>query len=299
MAVKDNTTKMANMSSVNVREIDFVTRFDRNWRALMDIMGVSRPIRKTNGTKLVSRVASVTLQSGTVAEGDEIPYSLATVTEVPYADITLNKYAKAVSMEAIAKYGYDIAIEKTDDEFLNELQSHVMDQFYTYLTGDQAGKLTDTAETFQMALAKAKGMVLNAFQNMHRTATEVVAFVNVLDAYEYLGSAAISVQTTSGLTYLENFMGYRTVFLCGSEQIARNTVIAIPRENIDLYYIDPSDSEFARAGLAFTVDGETNLLGFHTEGKYSHAVSEAYAVLGMVLFAEYLNGIAQITVESA
>lgn len=294
MAVKQNTTVMANMASVNPREIDFVTRFERNWRALMDIMGISRPIRKVNGTKLVSRVASVTLQSGAVAEGDEIPYSQATVTEVPYADITIEKYAKAVSIESISKYGYDIAIEKTDDEFLNELQSVVMAKFYTYLG---TGTLTDTATTFQSALAKAKGKVLNAFQNMHRTATEVVAFVNVEDMYDYLGTAPITVQTQSGITYLEKFMGYRTVFLCGSDQIASGTVIAVPRENIDLYYIDPSDSDFARAGLQFTTDGETNLIGFHTEGKYSHAVSEAYAIMGMVLFAEYLNGIAVITVQ--
>ncbi|MBR2679464.1 MAG: hypothetical protein IKE23_01650, partial [Exiguobacterium sp.] len=271
MAVKTNTTLMANYATVNPREIDFVTRFERNWRALMDIMGISRPIKKVNGTKLVSRVASVTLQSGAVAEGDEIPYSQATVTETPYADITIEKYAKAVSIESIAKYGYDVAIEKTDDEFLNELQSTVLSKFYTYI---QTGTLTDnTMATFQEALAKAKGAVLNAFSNMNRTCTEVVGFVNVEDAYEYLGTASISVQTQSGLTYLENFMGYRTVFLCGSNQIPSGTVIAIPRENLDLYYIDPSDSDFARAGLQFTTDGVTNLLGFHTEGKYSHAVS--------------------------
>lgn len=292
MAVKQNTTVMANYATVNPREIDFVTRFERNWRALMDIMGISRPIKKVNGTKLVSRVASVTLASGAVAEGDEIPYSSATVTETPYADITIEKYAKAVSIESIAKYGYDVAIEKTDDEFLNELQSAVLSKFYTYI---QTGSLTAHVSSFQEALAKAKGAVLNAFSNMSRTCTEVVGFVNVEDAYAYLGTAPISVQTTSGLTYLENFMGYRTVFLCGSNQIPSGTVIAIPRENLDLYYIDPSDSDFARAGLQFTVDGVTNLLGFHTEGKYSHAVSEAYAIMGMVLFAEYLNGIAVYT----
>ena len=293
MAVKNNTTKMAQFASVNPREIDFVTRFEKNWRALMDIMGISRPIRKENGTKLVSRIASVTLQKGAVAEGDEIPYSLATVTETPYSDITIEKYAKATTLEAIAKYGYDIAIEKTDDEFLNELQSVVMSKFYTYLL---TGTLTGTASSFQEGLAKAKGKVLNEFQNMHRTATEIVGFVNVEDAYDYLGTASVTVQTQSGLTYLENFLGYRTVFLLGSNQIASGTIVAVPRENIDLYYIDPSDSDFARAGLQFTTDGETNLLGFHTEGKYSHALSEAYAIMGMTLFAEYLNGIAVITV---
>ena len=293
MAVKTNTIVTTDYT-VNPREIDFVTRFGRNWRALMDIMGVSRPIKKVNGTKLVSRIASVTLASGSVTEGDEIPYSEASVVESPYSDITIEKYAKGVTLESIAKYGYDVAIEKTDDEFLNELQATVLNKFYTYLGN---GTNTATVSTFQEGLAKAKGLLLNEFQNMHRTATEIIAFVNVEDAYDYLGTASISVQTQSGLTYLENFLGYKTVFLCGSDMVASGTIYAVPRENIDLYYIDPSDSDFARAGLQFTTDGDTNLIGFHTEGKYSHAVSESYAIMGMVLFAEYLNGIAVITVQ--
>jgi hypothetical protein len=64
-------------------------------------------------------------------------------------------------------------------------------------------------------------------------------------------------------------------------------------ENIVLYYVDPADSDFAKAGLVYaTGNGETNLIGFHTQGNYSTAVSEAFAVMGMTLFAEYLDAIA-------
>ena len=38
-------------------------------------------------------------------------------------------------------------------------------------------------------------------------------------------------------------------------------MIALPVENIDLYYVDPSDSDFAKLGLNYTVKGETNLIG--------------------------------------
>lgn len=290
MAVKENTTMQANMSAVTVRAIDFVSRFQRNWDALRDIMGISRPIRKQPGTMLYSRTASVTLQSGAVAEGDEIPYSLATVTETPYADITIEKYAKAVSIEAINKYGYDVAIEKTDDAFLNELQTNVMGRFYTYLTTTATEV---QAESFQSALAKAKGSVVNEFQSLNLTASEVVGFANTLDVYDYLGAAPITVQSQFGFNYIRDFMGYRVVFLLPEEQIPRGSVIAVPVENIDLYYIDPSDSDFARAGLEYVTAGETNLIGLHIEGKYSHAVSETYALLGMVLFAEYTDGIVE------
>ena len=77
--------------------------------------------------------------------------------------------------------------------------------------------------------------------------------------------------------------------------VARNTVIATPVENMDLYYIDPSDSDFAKLGLNYTTQGETNLIGFHAQGNYGTAVGESYAIMGMALWAEYIDGIAKIT----
>ena len=91
-------------------------------------------------------------------------------------------------------------------------------------------------------------------------------------------------------------MGYSTVFLLSDEEIARGKVIATPVENIALYYVDPSESDFAKAGLAYRTAGETRLIGFHTQGNYNTAVSECFAIMGMTLFAEYLDGIAVVTV---
>ena len=289
---KANLTKMANIST-SVREQDFVTVFNDNWDALRKIMGIMRPIRKAPGTKLVSSVASVTLQSGTVGEGEEIPYSLATVVPVAYGDITIEKYAKAVSIEAVAKYGAAVAIQKTDDAFLNELQKIVLARFYTFLN---TGALTAVAGSWKAALAKAKGIVLDKFNKMRKTVTEVVGFANVLDLYDYLGAADITVQTAFGLTYVQNFMGYSTLFLLSEPDVPRGTVIAVPVENIDLYYIDPGDSEFAQLGLEYTVQGETNLIGFHAQGNYNTAVGEVFALMGMALWAEYLDGIAVVSV---
>jgi hypothetical protein len=75
-------------------------------------------------------------------------------------------------------------------------------------------------------------------------------------------------------------------------------VLATPIENIDLYYIDPSDSDFAKLGLQYTVAGQTNLIGFHAQGNYNTAVGESFALMGMALWAEYLDGIAKITVSA-
>ena len=285
---------MTNDIQVTAREIDFVTRFERNWQHLRDILGIMRPIKKQPGAVLKSKYAEGTLQSGLVGEGEEIPYSKFTVKEKTYAEMTIEKYAKAVSIEAIKDHGYENAVQMTDDEFLFQLQTDVTGRFYDYL---KTGTLTSTETTFQMALAMAKGRVENKFKQMHRNVTGVVGFVNILDVYEYLGAAEITIQNQFGFQYMKDFMGFNTIFLLSDSEISRGQVIATPVENIVLYYVDPNESDFARAGLVYTVSGETNLIGFHTQGNYHTAVSEAFAVMGLTLFAEYIDAIAVITID--
>jgi len=284
-----NLTKSANI--ITVREVDFVSRFTSNWDDLRELMSISRLVQKTPGTILKSKYAEVTLQSGTVGEGEVIPYSQAEVKEKTYAPIVLNKYKKAVSAEAIADHGYDAAVQMTDDQFLVELQDVVLDRFIAYI---QTGSLVRAAATFQAALAKAQGEVRNKWKKMKKGITEVVGFCNILDAYDYLGAANITVQTAFGMTYIENFLGYSRLFL--SSYIPSGKVVALPVENLILYYINPADTDFARAGLNFRVDGETPLLGFHVDGNYNTLVSESTALMGMVLFAEYLDGIAVVDI---
>ena len=294
MAAKTNVTTSAQFTT-SAREVDFVSRFSDNWDALRNIMGIMRPIRKAPGTKLVSYKASVDggLKGGTVAEGDEIPFTKMKVEPVAYGDIDIDKYAKSVTIESVAKYGADVAVEKTDEAFLVALQNKVLTDFYTFLG---TGTLKVTEKTWQRALAMAKGKVLDKFAGLDKDVTEVVGFANIIDAYDYLGDKEITVQTMFGINYVENFMGYRTLFLLPEKYIASKKVIALPVENIDLYYVDPSDSDFAKLGLNYTVKGETNLIGVHVDGDYSRATGDMYAIMGMKLWAEYLDGIAVATV---
>ncbi len=296
MAAKDNLTTTAQFT-VAAREVDFVTRFAQNWDALRTIMGIMRPIRKTPGTKLVSYKAEVegSLEGGsTVAEGDEIPFTKLKVSPVSYDDIQIYKHAKSVPIEAVAKYGAEVAVQRTDKAFLNAIQNKILGDFYTFL---KSGSLTLTEKTWQRALAMAKGKVLAKFAKMNLDVTEVVGFANIEDAYSYLGDKDITIQTMFGINYIQNFLGYKTLFLLPENYIETNQVIAVPVENIDLYYIDPADSDFAQLGLEFRVDGETNLIGVHVEGDYSRVTGDMFAIYGMKLWAEYIDGIAVATVE--
>ena len=293
MPAKDNLIKQSDIT-ITAREVDFVSRFTQNWDSLREIMGIMRPIEKQPGTVLKSYTAELTLEDGDVGEGEEIPYSHATVTPVSYADITLKKYAKAVSIEAVTKYGAAVAVQKTDQAFLNELQGEVLDSFYVFL---QTGTLTSTQTSFQKAIAMAIGMVTDKFKKMRKDSSEIIVFVNTLDYYNYLGTAEISTQTQAGMTYIKNFMGASTVIL--SSEIPEGQIIATPSENIDLYYVDPSNSDFAQLGLSYTTQGETNLIGFHASGNYNTAVGESFAIMGMTLWAEYLDGIAVVSFGDA
>lgn len=279
-------------NDVTAREVDFVTRFADNWEALRNILGIMRPIRKAPGTQLISYTAEVALENGDVAPGNVIPYSKTTITQAAKGDLEIKKYAKAVPIEDVNKYGAAIAVEKSDDAFLTKLQNEVLNNFYTFLN---TGTLTGEAATWQAALAKAQGEVLNKFASMQKDVTSVVGFANILDAYDYLGAAEITVQTRFGVQYVEDFLGYSVLFLLPAPCVARGTVLATAVENMDLYYIDPSDSDFAKLGLNYTTQGETNLIGFHAQGNYGTAVGESYAIMGMALWAEYLDGIAKIT----
>ena len=293
MASKANLTMSANIE-VKAREIDFVTRFGDTWESLREILSIMRMIRKDNGTVLKTKSASIVLQDGKVGEGEEIPYSLASVEETPYGEITIEKYAKAVSSEAVDENGAEAAINMRDEEFLNELQGNVLDRFYAHLAN---GTLKGDEATFQMAVAMAIGKVKDKFKKMRKNHSKIVVWVNTLDAYKYLGAAELTVQSAFGIDYVENFMGADKMIL--SSEIAEGKVIATPVDNIICYYVDPSNSGFRKLGLEYTVSGETPLIGFHASGNYNTAVGESFALMGLTLLTEYLDAIAVISITGA
>lgn len=263
-------------------------------QALLDVMGITRMIKKANGSVLRVKKVSGTLQNGNVAEGDEIPLSQYKVEEKDFDTIRIEKYRKGVSLEAIAEKGYDAAVDQTDAEFKADLQNKILDKFYTQL---KMGSLAGHENTWQMAVAMAIGRVKNKFEKMKRTATGTAVWVNTLDVYKYVGAADITMQTAFGMSYIKNFLGADICFI--SSQIPENTVIATPLNNLIAYYVDPADSEFVKAGLAYTVDSETGFIGFHAQGTYERAISDMFAIMGVRLFAEYLDAIAYIAVGSS
>ena len=95
-----NLIKAAQMA--RVREVDFVSQFAHNSLAkFLEVLGVTRKIPMMEGTTMYVYSTTGTLQSGAVAEGAVIPLSQYTTTKTAVGEITLNKWRKAASAEAI------------------------------------------------------------------------------------------------------------------------------------------------------------------------------------------------------
>lgn len=290
MAVTPNTVTTDNFN-LQARAVDLADRFDTNWEALREILGIMRPIRKAPGTRLVSYKATVAMNETAHVEGDEVPLSSVSLEEVAHKDITLKPDRKRVTAESVAKYGAKLAVQRTDDAFLNEIQGGILDEFYAFAL---TGALNDSFDTFQMAVAMSVAMVKDKFKKMRLNYSNVVVFVNTLDVGRYQGAANITVQTKAGIEYVKDFVGVDTMIV--SSEIPEGTVVAIPVDNIIMYYIDPSDAEFQELGLVYqTGFGETNLIGVAKTGEYGRVSGETHVLHGITLWAEYLDGIAVVT----
>lgn len=299
MAVKEGLMTTTQLTGAKVREIDIASRFGDQWDALRAIWGIMRPIRKVPGTKLTSYKVELDggLKGGdTVGEGEEIPLTKVKFTPVAYSDVVFHKYLAETTIEAVDRYGGDDAVEKSDNEIVVSITKKILEKFYAFLL---TGTLTRNEPTWQRALAMAKGSVLDKFAEMDKAITDIVGFANLMDLYDYLGDKDITVQTAFGLNYVKDFLGYSTLFLLPDKYIPKGKVVATPVENIVLYYADPSESDYAKLGLNFTVQGETNLIGVHIKGDYRHVTGYMTAIYAMQLWAEYLDGIAIVTVGNA
>lgn len=287
MAAETNLIKKEDLA--RAREVEFVEMFGYSIKKLVEALGVTRKIPKTAGAVLKSYKATGTLEDGTVAEGETIPLSKYKTVATNYAEITLKKWRKATSAEAIVEKGFDQAVEMTTDEMLKDVQRGIRKDFFTFLaTG--TGKASGT--TFQAALAQAWGQLQVLFEDDEISA---VYFMNPLDVADYLSTAQISLQTAFGMTYIENFLGLGTVILNSS--VPKGTIYATAKDNLVLYYIPVNGADLQEA-FAFTSDN-TGYIGIHESSDYDNMTAKDTVVSGIVLFAERLDGVVVSTIGDA
>lgn len=279
MAAEANLIKKADLA--RAREIEFTYNFSEGVRKLMEALGVTRKIAKQAGTVLKAYKASGTLENGAVAEGDTIPLSKYKTDPVSLGEITLKKWRKATSAEAIVERGYDQAVEMTTDRMLRDVQKAIRADLFTFLatgTGKASGA------DFQAVLAQAWGQLQVKYED---DAIQAVYFVNPLDIADYLAEASITTQTAFGMTYVEDFLGLGTVIMNAS--VPKGKIYATAKENIVLYYIPVNGADLGEA-FDFTSD-ETGYIGIHETPDYTNMTASDTVVNGMVFFAERIDGV--------
>lgn len=290
MAAETNLITTEQMKKV--REVDFVTQFTHNnLNKLIEVLGVTRKVPMMEGTTMYVYSTTGTLQSGKVAEGDIIPLSQYETTKTAVGEITLQKWRKAVSAEAIKKSGYAAAVQETDAALLRDVQRGIRTDLFGFMNGSISGSTTAEGDGLQAALADAWGQLQVKFED---DTAEAVYFVNPQDIAGYLGSAAVptSTPTVFGMNYIENFLGLGTVII--TSRIAKGTFIATAKENLIMYYLT-MNGDLANA-FSLTAD-ELGYIGIKSGYQNEErAQIESLVMSGIQFLVEYAEGVVKGTI---
>lgn len=283
------TNLIGQAQMVRAREVDFVTRFNQfSLKKLVEALGITRKIPLIEGTTLYVYKTVGTLQSGAVPEGEIIPLSQYERTKEPIGEITIQKWRKAVSAEAIKKSGYNEAVNTTDTKMLQDIQTGIRTQFFAFLNGLNGTVVG--ASTLQAVLAKTWGQLQVLFEN---DSVEVVHFINPLTIADYLATATITMQTAFGMNYIEDFLGMGTVIM--NSAIPQGHVVSTAKENIIMYYLS-MNGEVAQA-FNLTTD-ESGYIGVHASQTDNRVQLEMIALSGIQFLVEYADGVVLGQIDS-
>lgn len=274
--------------------IDFVNRFSTQVDQLAKILGVSDVSQVPLNSVL--KVYDWTAELGTpqVAEGETIPLSKANRVR-RQIQMTLEKYRRSVSVEAIATYGPDVAINKANAKIANEIGKHIRDGLVTTLS---EGAQKATGATLQDAIAQgwAQLQAIDEFQG-----SAFVAFVNPQDAADYLGGkhgANVGADATGalGMTLLQNFLGLATIVTMNEIPAGHVYVTAV--ENLNLVSVDLSGLGLQSMYDNFTTDSR-GIIAMAIQGRTENATAETLFLNDLAMFAEIANGVSDVTITPA
>jgi hypothetical protein len=279
-----NLQTQAVLANFVEKSVDYSNRFADELTGFAEALGITRPFAVQEGFKIkLYTKPEVDLADGDVAEGDIIPLSKVTPQPHSEKEITLKKYRKATSAEAIQRYGIDQAINLTDDALISEIQKGIRDDLFAMV---QAGQETENlSDGLQGALASAWGAVQVAFDD---DVTGTVVFAHPLDVAETIANKELTLETRFGLNYYTDATG-TTVFT--STQVERGSIYATAPDNLQIAYI-PANGEYGRAfGL---VSDSTGYLGMKHFTHDESATQQTLVMSGVLMFPERVDGVIKV-----
>lgn len=278
----------ASLDNYKAKSIDFAYRFGEDFSKFLEALGITRqfPVQEGFTIKMYG-APTVTLASGVVAEGELIPLSYVTPEVAQEKEITLKKYRKSTSGEAIQRYGEDNAIDRTDEAMVKELQRDIRSDLFT-LIQDGTAQANLNAGTLQGALATAWGSVQTVFEDDTVT---TVAFVNPMDIAEANATKNLTLENRFGLNYYTDATG-TVVF--SSTQVERGSIYATAPDNIVVAYIPAATSDLGRS-FDLTAD-RFGYIGMKHFVSNETLTQQTLMVSGLLLFPERLDGVVKVEI---
>lgn len=285
-----NLQGTSTMALLEAKTIDFLYKFGNDMRDFLNVMKLfnTRPV--TEGYTIKTKVAedTATLQSGVVAEGDIIPLSKVSFGEGSSVEMTSNKWRKVTTYEAIQKYGFSEAVDRTDRAIIKEIQKGIRNDLFSFIDAKAIAESNVVAGSLQGAVSTAWGYLEALFEG----ANETIAFANPLDVAEYIATSQVTLQTAFGITYLQAFTN--TVIIV-SNQVEQGTILATVPENLTLFYI-PANSE---GGQAFNLrSDESGYIGVGRSQTNQNVTIESIFITGVKLMAEIDNGLVKVAIAA-
>ncbi len=276
------------------QSIDFVGRFGYKVTKLIQVLGITNRMPLKIGDKIETYKFELTeaegaAANGTVAEGADIPLTHVSRKKDKEYEVAFKKYRKAVTIEAVQRYGYDLAVRKTDKEVLNKVQKDIREAFFTMLSTDPTA---DTAKGLQEAFGKAWGKINNLFDSDE----DVIVFVNPEDAGDYLGSANINngESVGFGLTLLQGFTNVKAFSLNG---VPKGKVYATAVGNLNMAYIDAKGEVSKMFVNKKVFTDETGLIGLVKDDNTTNLTNQSAIFTGIQLFPEIPEGVIEYTLS--
>ena len=278
-AVEENQTATVDVEPAI--SIDHTSRLVENIKSLQAVLGITEMVPMAAGT-IVKRYKTVKENTpDQVDEGEVIPLTKITRKALDNIELTLKKYRKLVTAEAIQKTGYNVAVNETDAKLISEVRKDVKDEFFSMIA-EGTGEAT-SADSLQKACANLWASIQTYYEDMDVTP---VFFINPIDVATYLGSAAITTQTAFGFSYLENFLGMGNAII--SSKVAQGKVYATVTQNLNGVYV-PAGGDLANA-FGLTYD-ESGLVGMNHTPAIDRASLNTLLLCGVVFYPEDVSGV--------
>ena len=277
---------MANMVvAAKAQDVNFVTKFEANVQHLLSVLDKTSVDIVAPGTAVKVYETSGTLSASAVAEKALIPDSAITLGAPTTLSIEYKKYRNLTSIEKIGTYGYELAVGKTNEDMLKQVQNGVRASIFAGLA---TGTGTAAGATFQAAIAAAAGKVAEKFEAEFATP---VFFVNPTDLYGYLGTHNVTLESEFGLSYLENFMGIGNVI--ADSNVPSGTVYGTAAEN--LMVVAPSMAQIP--GMELTTDA-SGIIGVHNDALYENGAVQTVAYCGLAVHPAFLDRIIKASISA-